>query len=149
MSKWHSRFFSLAQTVSDWSKDPNKKVGAVIVRPDKTISSVGYNGFPRGIRDSPELLNNKELKNQLIIHAEANALLNSKDESNVGHTLYCTSFCCCNCAGLLIQKGIKHIVVPELDPHSSWYTNFLSSRNVLHEVGVRIDYINPVTYQLQ
>jgi deoxycytidylate deaminase len=36
-----------------WSKDPSTKVGAVIVRPDLTVASIGYNGFPRGMSDDP------------------------------------------------------------------------------------------------
>ena len=30
MSKWDQRFCELAKFVSDWSKDPNAKVGAVL-----------------------------------------------------------------------------------------------------------------------
>jgi len=46
---WHDRFFAMADLVGSWSKDPSTKVGAVIIRPDRTIASVGYNGFPRGV----------------------------------------------------------------------------------------------------
>ena len=31
MGKWDERFCNLAKYISDWSKDPNAKVGAVIL----------------------------------------------------------------------------------------------------------------------
>jgi dCMP deaminase len=49
---WARKFFDLAQHISGWSKDRSTKVGAVIFNPDThAILSVGYNGFPRGVRD--------------------------------------------------------------------------------------------------
>lgn len=71
--KWHHRFLSLAKHVAGWSKDPSTKVGCVIAK-DKRIVSVGYNGFPEGIRDTYERLNNRELKYQIVQHAEENAI---------------------------------------------------------------------------
>jgi dCMP deaminase len=140
MHNWDKRFFELAVLVSTWSKDPSKKVGAVVVRPDKTINSIGYNGFPRGVADSQQRLLNKDLKNLLVVHAEANAILNSRDSQLVGHTLYCTEFCCCSCVGLVIQKGITRVVVPRLNPSSSWYGNYLEARELLRETKVEITY---------
>ena len=52
--KWDRRFLALAEHVADWSKDPSTKTGAVIVRPDRTIASMGYNGFPRGMADTDD-----------------------------------------------------------------------------------------------
>ena len=39
-NKWHNRFMELAEHVAQWSRDPSTKVGAVIVRPDKSVASV-------------------------------------------------------------------------------------------------------------
>jgi len=58
--KWHKRYVNLAEYIAQWSKDPSTKTGSVIVRPDNTIASVGYNGFPRGIEDKADLLYNRE-----------------------------------------------------------------------------------------
>jgi deoxycytidylate deaminase len=58
----------------------------------------------------------------------------------VGHTLYCTEFCCCSCVGLVIQKGITRVVVPRLNPSSSWYGNYLEARELLRETKVEIAY---------
>lgn len=141
MNIWDERFYNLALTVSSWSKDPNKKVGCVIVRQDRTISSMGYNGFPRGVTDDQARLDYRSLKNKLMVHAEANAIINSQDTTMIGHTLYCTSFCCCACTGLIIQKGISRLVVPEPDVKSTWYEDFVQASKLLKEVGVQVNYV--------
>ena len=46
IDKWDARFLDLAVYVADWSKDPSTKVGAVLVRPDRTIAALGFNRFP-------------------------------------------------------------------------------------------------------
>src|ERR1700677_378614 len=73
---WEKRFIDLAVFISSWSKDPNTRVGAVIVGPDREIRSTGFNGFPRGIDDTPERLNDRDTKLKLVVHAEMNAILN-------------------------------------------------------------------------
>ena len=60
--KWKKRFIQLSKEISTWSKDPSTKVGALIISEDRNIVSTGYNGFPRGIEDTEERLNNRELK---------------------------------------------------------------------------------------
>ena len=70
MNKWQRRFFDLARLVATWSKDPSSQVGAVIVDDKKRIVSVGFNGLPMGVEDTDERLNVRELKYELIVHAE-------------------------------------------------------------------------------
>ena len=60
--KWDLRFIELAHHISSWSKDPSTKVGCVVVGADREIRSTGFNGFPRGIDDSLERLQNREEK---------------------------------------------------------------------------------------
>jgi dCMP deaminase len=111
--KWDTRFLDLAQVVSKWSKDPSTQVGAVIVRPDKSILSIGYNGFPRKMEDTLELLNSRDEKYSRIIHAEINALLQAKTDLT-GCTLYTYPFMCCDrCAVQMIQSGIETFVFPK------------------------------------
>lgn len=111
--KWDRRFLALAQHISMWSKDPSTKCGAVIVRPDRTIASLGYNGFPRGIDDSPSTYAERELKYSRVVHAEMNAILNCTERPQ-GMTLYTFSNgwgpCCDRCAVHIIQAGIARIV---------------------------------------
>jgi dCMP deaminase len=76
---WDAYFIGIAREVSTASKDPSTKVGAVIVRPDWTVAAMGYNGFPRGIADTPERLNDRETKYALVTHAEVNAILTARE----------------------------------------------------------------------
>ena len=113
-NKWDRDYLDLAKFWAEKrSKDPSTKVGAIIVRPDNTVVSLGYNGFPRGIKDD-ERLDNREEKNRLTVHAEINSIHNSREVLE-GYTLYVwpPSFHCptCDqCALHVIQKGIKRVV---------------------------------------
>ena len=110
--KWDKRFLDLAKHVAEWSKDPSTKVGSVIVRPDRTIASVGYNGFPRGTDDSPELYENRAVKYERVVHAECNAILNAKEPLD-GCSCYIWPLpSCANCAATIIQAGIFRVVYP-------------------------------------
>jgi dCMP deaminase len=115
--KWHLRFLEQAKFVSTWSKDPSTKTGAVIVRPDRTVASQGYNGFPKGVRDDPELYADREIKYSRIIHCEMNAILHCH-ENLTGYTLYTYSFLSCErCAPHVIETGITTCVAPILPKH--------------------------------
>lgn len=110
--KWDRRFIELAFHVANWSKDPSTKCGAIIVAPDRRVVSVGYNGFPRKLKDTPELLNNREVKYSRTIHCEMNALL-AATEPVEGCTLYTTpSLSCDRCVVHMIQAGITCFVGP-------------------------------------
>ena len=106
--KWPRRFLKLAQEVATWSKDPNTKVGAVIVDERNRIVGLGYNGFPRGVADSPALYSDRESKLSLVVHAEANAILNSNRVVSGCH-LYTSLPPCNECAKLIIQAGISRV----------------------------------------
>lgn len=111
--KWDCRMLDLAKLVSTWSRDPSTQVGAVIVRPDKSILSVGYNGFPRKMEDRLEWYNDREEKYSRIVHAEVNAMIQAKG-SVEGCTLFTYPFMCCDrCAVQMIQAGITTFVFPK------------------------------------
>ena len=106
MTDWDERFFALADMVGSWSKDPSTKVGAVIIRPDRTIASVGYNGFPRGVYDGPEIYEDRPRKLLRTVHAEANAILSAREPLH-GYTLYVTPLHpCANCSGLIRSEEV-------------------------------------------
>lgn len=116
---WDCRFAQLAKFISLWSKDPSTKVGSVIVRPDKTVCSVGFNGFPRGIPDHPEWYADRTKKLKIVKHAEVNALHFARDRVE-DYTLYVYPLPpCTQCAGDIIQRGIKRVVaiVPPEQSH--------------------------------
>src|ERR1700692_2564953 len=99
--KWDKRFLELAQFISKWSKDPSTCVGAVIVDKDLRIVSVGFNGLPKGVEDTEERLNNRDIKIKIVVHAERNAILFART-SLVGCTLYTFPFSSCSvCAGMV------------------------------------------------
>lgn len=111
--KWDDRFLSLAELVASWSKDPSTKCGSVIVRPDRTIASVGYNGFPRGCDDSDEFYADRDLKLSRVVHAELNAILNAREPLH-GYTMYNHPAgwgpSCDRCSAHIIQAGIARVV---------------------------------------
>lgn len=111
---WDSYFMSIAYIASLRSKDPNTKVGAVLIDQYKHIIGTGYNGFIKGIDESKLPLSRDgewlETKYPYIVHAEINCILNSITTSLDGSTLYCTLFPCNECAKAIIQKGIKEII---------------------------------------
>ena len=119
--KWDRRYLELAAYIANWSKDPSTKVGAVIVRSDNTVASVGYNGFPRGVIDHEEHYNDRDIKYSKIIHAEVNAILNAK-EPLAQCTLYTYPFpfVCVDCAKQIIQVGISAVVVPRFEIPKRW-----------------------------
>lgn len=142
---WDLRFLSLAKFVSGWSRDPSTKVGAVIVRPNKTVASLGFNGFPRGVVDSEERLHDKNQKYPRIVHAELNAILNCP-ERPAGYILYCTMAPCSNpCAASIIQSGIREVVTllpppnpteEDLERIKRWEDSIAISREMFKEAGV-------------
>ena len=138
-TKWDKRFLELAKLCGSWSKDPSTQVGAVIVDGNNRIVSIGFNGFPQGVEDSEERLVDRETKYDIIVHAEANALMFAKT-SLEGCTLYTWPFQpCSRCAGLIIQSGITR-VVSVIHGEDRWKKNFATSRKMLEESNVKMDY---------
>jgi len=133
----------LAKQISTWSKDPSTQTGAVIVRPDRTIASVGFNGFPRGIADTDELLNNREEKYKRVIHCELNAILSARERLD-GYTLYnYPGQSCSRCAVHVIQAGIKRVVARSADDDFNvrWREERLLAEDLFLEAGVELTYL--------
>ena len=140
--KWQARFLALTKEIASWSKDSGTKVGSVIVRPDRTICSVGFNGFPRGIEDSPSAIANRDTKLLRTIHAELNAILSAKEPLN-GYSIFVWPFQpCSQCAAAIIQSGIKDVYCPFTDHLSNdrWSESFKNSLQMLDEANVRVIY---------
>jgi dCMP deaminase len=142
MTDWDRRFLDLAEHIGGWSKDPSTKTGCVIVRPDRTVASFGYNGFPRGVSDFEERLADRQVKYAMVVHAEANAVL-SAYERLAGYTAYTHLAPCSSCAGLLIQAGIVRVVAPHSTVYQleRWADSFNVARTMLDEAGVALDLI--------
>lgn len=139
--KWDLRYLDMAKLVSTWSKDPSTKTGAVIVSPDNFVVGVGYNGFPRGVEDSSDRLNDRETKYKLMVHCERNAIISARRDL-FGCTLYTWPFMsCAPCAGMVVQAGIKRCVAPVNDTER-WVADFKISQAVFAETGIVLDLIN-------
>lgn len=138
MSKrWDKRFLDLAEHIASWSRDPNRQVGSVVVRPDKTIASMGYNGFPRGVDDAEERYNDRDLKNEMVVHAEMNAILHAREPLH-GYTLYVWPFHpCARCTSAIIQAGIKHVITVPWET-TNWKETIRIARQMMDEAGVKI-----------
>ena len=135
--KWDRRFLELAKHVAQWSKDPSTKVGAVIVDNDKRIVSVGYNGFPKGVKDRDDRLLDRTIKYQIVVHAEVNALLFA-GRSVKGCTLYTWPFLSCSsCTSMCINAGIERIATIDNFP-DRWAGNLLLSQVLYREAQVEV-----------
>lgn len=149
--RWDWYFLGMALYCLCASKDPRRKVGAVIVGPDHEVLSTGYNGLPRGVADLNSRLEERETKLKLIVHAEMNACL-AAARNGVrlkGSTLYVVGKNaagviwggppCTRCTVELIQAGIQRVVsVPEL-PGNRWVEDLATARSLLSEAGVQYD----------
>jgi dCMP deaminase len=133
MISWDEYFFRLCDVNSAKSKDPSTKVGAVIVRPDKTIAGMGWNGFPRGVTDHYEDREDKLLR---TVHAELNAILNAREPLH-GYTLYVAPlFPCANCAAAIIQSGVTCVIARMGQPREEWAKSFHAARDMFRQAFV-------------
>ena len=142
LSKWDIRFLRIAEEVRQWSKDPGTKVGSVLVK-DRRILSTGYNGFPASISDDLSRYNNRDLKLSITVHAEKNAILNAaKNGTKVeDSTLYVTFPPCSQCASAVIQAGVALVVCPCLSTAPErWRESFKAASDLFYEAGVKVLY---------
>lgn len=136
--EWHQRFMKVALAVSSWSKDPSTKVGCVLVR-NKRIISTGYNGFPKNLSDNLDRLMNREEKYEITVHAEVNAVTTAAVHgiSTEGSTAYVTFNPCSRCAAVLINAGITSVYsYAGADIPERWLTNFILASKILAEANV-------------
>jgi dCMP deaminase len=139
---WDEYFMEMAEVAQKRSTCLRRKVGAVIVR-DNRIMTTGYNGVPTGIQHCEE---RGCLRDQLKVpsgqrhelcrglHAEQNAIIQAAylGQSIAGGTLYCTNQPCVICAKMLINAGIKRIVIKEGYPDEL-------AIEMLNEAGLKIE----------
>ena len=136
--RWLTHFMELCRCIAAMSKDPSTKVGSVIVRPDRTIASTGYNGFPKACRDDAADYDNRDKKYQRIIHAEMNAILHAREPLH-GYTLFSFPLPPCDrCMPHIIQAGITTVVVPLIRPTDRWYESSNTAIKMAEEAGVNI-----------
>jgi dCMP deaminase len=112
----------------------------VIVRPDRTVAALGYNGFPAKLSDDETLYADREIKYERIIHCEMNAVLNSRERVE-GYTLYTFPFLSCpRCAVHMITSGITRVVAPTCpeDKLDRWGDAMETTKSIFKEAGVEV-----------
>lgn len=121
---WDEYFMEMAKLTARRSTCLRRQVGAVIVK-DKHIIATGYNGAPRGLphceekggclREKMGVPSGERHELCRALHAEQNAIIQSATlgQSIEGATIYCTHQPCIICAKMIINAGIRRIVVNE------------------------------------
>jgi len=118
---WDDYFLDIAKLVAKRSTCLRRHVGAVIVK-DKRILTTGYNGAPSGLvhcekvgclRDQLKVPSGERHELCRALHAEMNAILQAAQYGiNVsGSIMYCTNKPCVICAKMIINAGIKRVVI--------------------------------------
>ena len=129
-----NQFIDIANTISESSKCTRAKVGAVIVKNNRIIST-GYNGKPSGWEDDCR----EGCEGcKYTVHAEANAITFAAKNgvSTWGSYIYVTLSPCSNCALLIIQAGIDRVYFKEL--YKSKSSNGEDGIKILLESGVQV-----------
>lgn len=120
---WDEYFLRITYEVSKRSTCLRRHVGALLVL-DKYILATGYNGPPSGLPHCSEV---GCLRQQMHVpsgerhelcrglHAEQNAILQAARHGTRidGATLYATHHPCSLCAKMLINGGIRRIVIAQ------------------------------------
>jgi dCMP deaminase len=143
-NNWDKRFLDLAEHISEWSKDPSKKIGAVAVGAQRQILAQGYNGFPRGIDDTTDRYDNREEKYKLVVHAEMNVIYNASYNgvSLNGSTLYVHGLpVCSDCAKGIIQVGVKNVIMRKAKTPDIWLESWKRTETMFKESGVYYGFI--------
>lgn len=142
---WDEYFMEIATLTSQRSTCLRRHVGAAIVC-DKHIVATGYNGAPRGIkhceerggclREKMNVPSGERHELCMALHAEQNAIIQAATlgQSIEGATIYITHQPCVICAKMIINAGIKRIVVKEGYPDEL-------AREILKEAGLEIEKI--------
>lgn len=143
---WDAYFMQLASLASLRSNCMKRRVGCVLVR-NKRVISTGYNGTPRGLLNCNEggcdrcnsaSAGGVGLGTCLCLHAEENALLESGRE-RVGSeaTLYCNTCPCLTCSVKIAQVGVKEVI------YNQAYSMDDRSAAILKEAGVLLRQYSP------
>tara|TARA_R100001440_G_scaffold16745_1_gene28350 strand:+ start:3723 stop:4181 length:459 start_codon:yes stop_codon:yes gene_type:complete len=143
---WQLKYFQLAKTIANFSKDPCQKVGAVAIGNYGQVLSQGYNGFPRKFSDKEEFYSNKLIKNNFIIHAEMNCIYNaaltgvSLDQA----LLFVYGLHICHeCAKGIIQAGFSKVYSKGPAAYSKkWNESFKLSEESFKKAGIIYKKIN-------
>ena len=120
---WDEYFMKIAALVAERSTCLRRHVGALLVK-DKRIIATGYNGAPSGLKHCAEVgCLREELsvpsgeRHELCrgLHAEQNAIIQAAvyGQDTRDAILYCTHTPCLLCAKMLINAGVRRVVIAD------------------------------------
>lgn len=137
------KYMSVAKNLADtFSKDPNRKVGAIFLDPESLhVLSVGYNGMPRGVDETKLNRWDRPQKYHFVSHAEINACTNAcRNGTPLNNCIaIVTMFPCCDCTKALIQIGISELVtLPPNFTDNKWGDSFRISIEMLKETNIKV-----------
>ena len=128
----------MAATASTKSKD-STKVGALLIGPQfNEIRLTGFNGPPRGVKETPER-RERPTKYLYTSHAEENLISFAARvgiQTN-GCSVVVTHHPCARCARTLIQAGIRAVYVGD-GTTSMPDEEFAAASEMFHEAGVQV-----------
>jgi dCMP deaminase len=104
---WDEYGLELAKAASIRSEDPYLKVGACVLRQDRSIVGIGYNGTAPGVSIPWE---DRNARRGFVIHAEVNALRYCTPTETRGGYLYVTHHPCAECVKVIASYGISQVV---------------------------------------
>jgi len=145
MADWDKRFIDVTRLVASWSKDRNRKVGAVIVNSKNSIVATGYNGFVSGIKDDIDARHERPAKYLFTEHAERNCIYSCSNHGikTSGCTMILEWFPCADCARAIIQSGIIKVICNAPDFNDDrWGESFKASDEMFKEAGIEIKYLS-------
>lgn len=141
---WDEYFARICGDVALRSTCTRRQLGAVIVNQKHEIVSTGYNGMVRGaphcedigcIKDEMEIKSGTGHDICPAVHAEQNALIQA-GRGALGCTLYVNAFPCKICARLIVNAGVRKVVV------SGDYTD-KEGLKILGDAGIEVMHVNP------
>ncbi|KAK2150416.1 hypothetical protein LSH36_406g02082 [Paralvinella palmiformis] len=143
---WSEYFMAVALLSGERSKDPSMQVGACIVDSDNRIVAIGYNGMPANCPDecmpwAREADDALETKYPYVCHAEMNAILNKNSAHLQGCVIYVALFPCNECAKLIVQSAIRHIVYTCDKYHEKMQC--IASRRLFDMAGITYEQFKP------
>tara|TARA_R110000851_G_scaffold321295_1_gene486584 strand:- start:1578 stop:2126 length:549 start_codon:yes stop_codon:yes gene_type:complete len=109
---WNQYFMTMAYLASSRSQDDSTHAGTVIVRPDNSVVTTGYNNPIRGMTIE-QVPKTRPEKYFYMEHAERNAIYTAAGNEGglKGCTLYINFLPCADCARAIVQSGISEVVV--------------------------------------
>jgi len=126
LKRWDTYFHKLCVAVASKSPCMSRRIGAILVK-DNILISTGYNGPPRGYphclscpRKAEGFKSGEGLHLCPATHAEANCIATAaRSGVSVFHsTLYMNCIVPCkDCMALLINAGVREIVINKLEPY--------------------------------